>query len=47
MTVPAIGGFVAGCARGGFLEIHVKLWALVFPVVMAVIVVPLSESISR
>ena len=47
MTVPAIGGFVAGCAGGGFLEIHFKLWALVFPVVMAVIAVPLSESISR
>jgi uncharacterized membrane protein YoaK (UPF0700 family) len=47
MTVPAIGGFVVGCAGGGLLEIHFKLWALVFPVVMAVIAVPLSDSISR
>jgi uncharacterized membrane protein YoaK (UPF0700 family) len=46
-TIPAIGGFVVGCAGGGLLEIHFKLWALVFPVVMAVIAVPLSESISR
>jgi hypothetical protein len=47
MTVPAIGGFVAGCAGGGLLEIHFKLWALVFPVVMAVIAVPLGGGISR
>ena len=47
MTVPAIGGFVAGCAGGGLLEIHFELWALVFPVVMAVIAVPLGGGISR
>ncbi len=47
MTVPAIAGFVAGCAGGGLLEIHFRLWALVFPVVMAVIAVPLSGGISR
>ena len=46
MTGPAIAGFVAGCAGGGLLEIHFRLWALVFPVVMAVIAVPLSD-ISR
>lgn len=47
MTVPAIAGFIAGCGGGGLLEIHFKLWALVFPVVMAVIAIPLSECISR
>jgi uncharacterized membrane protein YoaK (UPF0700 family) len=47
MTIPAIAGFVAGCAGGGLLELHFKLWALVFPVVMAVIAVPLSGGISR
>jgi uncharacterized membrane protein YoaK (UPF0700 family) len=47
MTVLAIGDFVAGCAGGGLLEIHFKLWALVFPVVMAVIAVPLGGGISR
>ena len=47
MTIPAIGGFVAGCAGGGLLEIHFRLWALVLPVVLAVIAVPLSGGISR
>jgi len=47
MTVPAIAGFVAGCAGGGLLEIHFRLWALVFPVVTAVIAIPLSGCISR
>ena len=47
MTVPAIAGFVVGCAGGGLLEIHFRLWALVFPVVMAMIAVPLSGSVSR
>ncbi len=47
MTVPAIAGFVAGCAGGGLLEIHFRLWALIFPVVMAVIAVPLSGGVSR
>jgi uncharacterized membrane protein YoaK (UPF0700 family) len=47
MTFPAIAGFVAGCAGGGVLESYFKLWALVFPVVMAVIAVPLSGGISR
>jgi uncharacterized membrane protein YoaK (UPF0700 family) len=47
MTIPAIAGFVAGCAGGGLLENHFKLWALVFPVVMAAIAIPLSGGISR
>ena len=47
MTLPAIAGFVAGCAGGGLLEVHFRLWALVFPVVMAVIAVPLSGVVSQ
>jgi uncharacterized membrane protein YoaK (UPF0700 family) len=47
MTIPAIAGFVAGCAVGGLLEVHLRLWALVFPVVMSVIAVPLSGGISQ
>ena len=47
ITFPAIAGFVAGCAVGGLLEVHFRLWALVFPVVTAVIAVPLNEGISR
>jgi len=47
MTIPAIAGFVVGCAVGGLLEVHFRLWALVFPVVMSLIAVPLSGGISR
>jgi uncharacterized membrane protein YoaK (UPF0700 family) len=35
LTIPAVGGFVAGCAAGGSLEIHFGLWALVLPVALA------------
>jgi uncharacterized membrane protein YoaK (UPF0700 family) len=45
MTFPAFAGFVAGCATGGLLEVHLGLWALAFPVVLAVVAVPLSEHI--
>jgi uncharacterized membrane protein YoaK (UPF0700 family) len=47
MTFPAIAGFLVGCALGGLLEVHFGLWALAFPVVLAVLAVPLSEYISR
>jgi uncharacterized membrane protein YoaK (UPF0700 family) len=43
VTFPAVAGFVAGCAAGGFLEIHLGLWALGLPVVLAAIAVPLGE----
>jgi uncharacterized membrane protein YoaK (UPF0700 family) len=35
LTIPAVGGFIAGCAAGGFLEIHFGLRALVLPVALA------------
>jgi uncharacterized membrane protein YoaK (UPF0700 family) len=43
MTFPAFAGFIAGCTTGGLLEFHFGLWALAFPVVLAVIAIPLSE----
>jgi uncharacterized membrane protein YoaK (UPF0700 family) len=36
-------GFVAGCAAGGFLELYFGLRALVLPVALAAIAIPLSE----
>jgi uncharacterized membrane protein YoaK (UPF0700 family) len=43
LTLPSVIGFVAGCAAGGFLELHFGMWALLLPVVLAVIAIPLSE----
>jgi uncharacterized membrane protein YoaK (UPF0700 family) len=43
MTFPAFAGFIAGCTTGGVLEFHFGLWALAFPVGLAVIAIPLSE----
>jgi uncharacterized membrane protein YoaK (UPF0700 family) len=42
-TVPCIVGFVAGCAAGAVLEVHLGLWALVLPVVLAALAIPLGE----
>jgi uncharacterized membrane protein YoaK (UPF0700 family) len=44
LTIPAVGGFIAGCAAGGFLEIHFGLRALVLPVALAVVAVLLDET---
>jgi uncharacterized membrane protein YoaK (UPF0700 family) len=43
MTLPAFAGFIAGCTTGGLLEVHFGLRALGFPVVLAVLAIPLSE----
>ena len=43
MTLPAFAGFIAGCTTGGLLEVHFGLRALAFPVVLAVLAIPLSE----
>jgi len=43
LTFQSVIGFVAGCAAGGFLELHFGMWALLLPVVLAVIAIPLSE----
>jgi uncharacterized membrane protein YoaK (UPF0700 family) len=47
LTFPSVIGFVAGCAAGGFLELHFGLRALVLPVVLAAIAVPLGELLSE
>jgi uncharacterized membrane protein YoaK (UPF0700 family) len=43
MILPSIVGFAVGCAAGAFLEIHFGLRALVLPVVLAAIAVPLGQ----
>src|SRR5438309_7777221 len=43
LTFPSVIGFVAGCAAGGFLELYFGLRALVLPVALAAIAIPLSE----
>jgi uncharacterized membrane protein YoaK (UPF0700 family) len=45
LTIPSVGGFVAGCATGGFLEIHFGLRSLVLPVLLAVVAVLLDETL--
>lgn len=47
LTFPSVVGFVAGCAAGGFLELHFGLLALALPVVLAAIAVPLGELLSE
>jgi uncharacterized membrane protein YoaK (UPF0700 family) len=47
LTFPSVAGFVAGCAAGGFLELHFGLLALALPVVLAAIAVPLGELLSE
>ena len=43
ITFPSVLGFLAEGAAGAFLEIHLGLKALVLPLVLAVIAVPLGE----
>jgi uncharacterized membrane protein YoaK (UPF0700 family) len=43
VTFPCVVGFVAGCAAGAVLEVHVGLWALALPVALAVLAVALGE----
>jgi uncharacterized membrane protein YoaK (UPF0700 family) len=43
LTFPAVGGFIAGCAAGGLLEVRFGLWGLVLPVVLAATAVLLGE----
>ena len=43
MIFPCVIGFVAGCAAGAALEVKLGLWALVLPVVLSVLAVPLGR----
>jgi len=40
---PSIAGFVIGCASAAFLEVGYGLWALMLPVTLATIAIPLGE----
>ena len=44
VTTLAVLGFVVGVVTGAILEIHVGLWSLTFPSLLAVLAIPLSES---
>jgi uncharacterized membrane protein YoaK (UPF0700 family) len=44
MTLACIIGFVVGCATGAALEVKFGLRALVLPVALAVIAIPLGET---
>jgi uncharacterized membrane protein YoaK (UPF0700 family) len=41
VTFPCVVGFVGGCAAGAALEVKFGLWALVPPVVLTALAVPL------
>ena len=43
MTCLCVVGFVCGCAAGAVLEVYFGLWALVLPVILAALPVPLGE----
>jgi uncharacterized membrane protein YoaK (UPF0700 family) len=43
MTLPCVVGFASGCAAGALLEVCFGLWALVLPVVLAALAIPLGE----
>jgi uncharacterized membrane protein YoaK (UPF0700 family) len=43
VTFPCVVGFVVGCAAGAVLEVHFGLRALVLPVFLAALAVPLGE----
>jgi uncharacterized membrane protein YoaK (UPF0700 family) len=43
LTFPCVVGFVAGCAAGAALEVHLGLRALVLPALLAVLAVALRE----
>jgi uncharacterized membrane protein YoaK (UPF0700 family) len=43
VILPSVAGFIAGCAAGGFLELHFGLWSLTLPLVLAATAIPLGE----
>ena len=45
VTLASVLGFGLGVVSGAILEIHVGLWSLILPGLIAVIVIPLGESI--
>jgi uncharacterized membrane protein YoaK (UPF0700 family) len=45
LTFPSVAGFLAGCAAGAVLEVHFGLKALILPVILAAVAIPLSEGV--
>ena len=43
VLLPSVAGFMAGCAAGALLEVHFGLLALVLPVILAALAIPLGE----
>ncbi len=43
IILPSFAGFIAGCAAGGFLEVHFGLGSLTLPLLLAVTAIPLGE----
>jgi uncharacterized membrane protein YoaK (UPF0700 family) len=43
LTLPCVVGFVVGCAAGAAMEVYCGLWALVLPIGLAVVAIPLGE----
>jgi uncharacterized membrane protein YoaK (UPF0700 family) len=39
-----VSGFVAGCAAGAAVQVHLGLWALALPAALAALAVPLGET---
>jgi uncharacterized membrane protein YoaK (UPF0700 family) len=43
LTFPCVAGFLAGCAAGAFLEIRFHFWALMLPIILAAVAIPLGK----
>lgn len=44
LTLASILGFVIGLVLGAFLQIHIGLWSLTFPALLAALSIPLGEA---
>jgi len=44
LTLVSILGFVVGLVLGAILQIHIGLWSIAFPVLLAVLSIPLGET---
>jgi uncharacterized membrane protein YoaK (UPF0700 family) len=43
LTAVSVLGFAVGLGLGAVFEIHFGLWSLIFPVILAVLAIPLGE----
>jgi uncharacterized membrane protein YoaK (UPF0700 family) len=47
LTLASVIGFVVGLALGAILEVHLGLWSLIFPFLLAALSIPVGESWSK